>query len=60
MVRPGPQNAKTLESKTKEGKAVAQEIVAQVESGPRSPDFPISRIAILLLCFVWSGYQLSR
>ncbi len=58
MVRPGPQNAKTLESKTKEGKAVAQEIVAQVESGPRSPDFPVSRIAILLLCLVWSGYQL--
>jgi TRAP transporter 4TM/12TM fusion protein len=48
MVEPGPPD----------GKAQAQEIVAQVESGPRSPDFWLSRTAIMALCLAWSGYQL--
>ena len=40
------------------GEAATQEILEQVESGPRSPDLPVARIAILLLCIAWSGYQL--
>ncbi len=58
MAEPGPENGKTPQSGARDGEAVAQEIVAQVESGPRSPDFPVARIAILLLCLAWSGYQL--
>jgi len=40
------------------GETQAQEIVAQVESGPRNPDFLLSRLTIMLLCIAWSGYQL--
>ena len=58
MAEPGLQNGKTPQSGNQDGEAEAQEIVAQVESGPRTPEFPIARIAILLLCLAWSGYQL--
>jgi len=40
------------------GESQAQEIVAQVESGPRNPDFLLSRLIIMALCIIWSGYQL--
>ncbi len=36
----------------------AEEIVAQVESGPRSPDHRIAVWVILALCLGWSSFQL--
>jgi TRAP transporter 4TM/12TM fusion protein len=53
-----PENGKTPETEAKGGAAAARQIVAEVDSGPRSPDFTPARIAILLLCLAWSGYQL--
>ncbi len=58
MAEPGHKNGETPGPEAKSGKAAAQEIMEDVESGPRSPDLPIARIAILLLCIAWSGYQL--
>ena len=58
MAEPGRNNGESPGPEAKSGEAAAQEIMEQVESGPRSPDLPIARIAILLLCIAWSGYQL--
>ena len=58
MAEPGHRNGETPGPEAKSGEAAAQDIVAEVESGPRTPDFPLSRIAILVLCFTWSCYQL--
>ncbi|MDA0229669.1 MAG: TRAP transporter permease [Proteobacteria bacterium] len=58
MAKPGHKNGEPPGPEAKSGEAAAQDILEQVESGPRSPDLPIARIAILLLCIVWSGYQL--
>ncbi len=58
MAEPGHRDGETPGPEAKSGEAAAQDIVAEVESGPRTPDFPLSRIAILLLCIAWSGYQL--
>jgi len=43
---------------TETGADLAAEIVAQVETGPRIPEFWLSRLAITLLCLGWSGFQL--
>ncbi|MBT7292762.1 MAG: TRAP transporter permease, partial [Rhodospirillaceae bacterium] len=51
MAEPGPETEDSGETR-------AQEIVAQVESGPRNPEFWLSRLTIMLLCIAWSGYQL--
>ena len=37
---------------------VAQDIVAQVETGPRHPDSWVWRAVITALCVMWSGFQL--
>ena len=58
MAEPGHNNGKAPGPEAKNGEAAAQDIVAEVESGPRTPDFPLSRIAILVLCIAWSCYQL--
>ena len=58
MAEPGRKNGEAPGPEAKNGEAATQEILEQVESGPRSPDLPVARIAILLLCIAWSGYQL--
>ena len=58
MAEPGRKNGEAPGPEAKNGDAETQEILEQVESGPRSPDLPVARIAILLLCIAWSGYQL--
>ncbi len=58
MAEPGRKNGASPGPEAKSGEAAAEEILEQVESGPRSPDLPVARIAILLLCIAWSGYQL--
>ena len=58
MAEPGRKNGEAPGPEVKNGEAATQEILEQVESGPRSPDLPVARIAILLLCIAWSGYQL--
>ena len=58
MAEPGRKNGASPGPEAKSGEAGAEEILEQVESGPRSPDLPVARIAILLLCIAWSGYQL--
>ncbi len=58
MAEPGQRDGETPGPAANSGEAKAQAILTEVESGPRSPDFPIARIAILLLCIVWSCYQL--
>ena len=57
MAEPGP----APEPKPKpegNGETRAEEIAAQVESGPRNPEFLLSRLTIMALCIAWSGYQL--
>jgi TRAP transporter 4TM/12TM fusion protein len=57
MAEPGP----APEPKPKpegNGETRAEEIAAQVESGPRNPKFLLSRLTIMALCIAWSGYQL--
>ncbi len=47
------------DSKSEQGDlSAAEEIVAQVESGPRSPDHRIAVWIILALCLGWSSFQL--
>ena len=59
MAEPGPAPKPKPEQKPEDnGETRAEEIVAQVESGPRSPEFLLSRLAITALCIAWSGYQL--
>ena len=63
MAEPGRKNGEAPGPEAKNGEAATQEILEQVESGPRSPDLPVARIAILLLCIAWfilyGGEQLT-
>ncbi len=40
------------------GHQAAEDIVTEVESGPRHPDSRFWRVVIVVLCLSWSGFQL--